>query len=194
MTILRKTRSDSKLHRLTPEQKDAAFAHCEAVKLEEGVQWLKAEMGIQISVKNLCVWLQRQRLQRSMAGPLKRIADDRDRATLVGDVVGMATEITEANIALISQAVFEEFREPAEKRDEKRLAKYMTLALKAREQGLKSRAIDLAFNRFHFDAARRARECVAELQEINKGDGDEREKIERAMKLLFGERPEGIAA
>ena len=45
---------------------------------------------------------------RSVAARLEQIQHARDQATLIGKVVGAATEITAANIVLIAQAVFEE--------------------------------------------------------------------------------------
>lgn len=123
---------------------------------------------------------------------LDKLRDASNFATLVGKAVGTATEINEANSVLISQIVFEEMRKPAGERDEERLVAYMKLALQAWAQVLRSRAVDLGYNRFKFDAAKRARECVKELREIDEGDGDEREKIEKAMVVLFGPKPIGF--
>ena len=116
---------------------------------------------------------------------LDKIAADSDRAGFISKVFGRAAEIAQANSVLVAQAVFEEFRKPEGKRDEKRLVQFMNLALKGR-------SVDLGYNRFRFDGARAALENAAQLQEINKGGGDEREKIEKAIALLFGEKPSGF--
>jgi hypothetical protein len=114
---------------------------------------------------------------------LQRIEDNRDRASLVNQVCQGSDAMTEANAALFAQAIFEEFNKPAEEQDEKRLVQYMSVALKAR-------SVDLAYERFNFDAAKRAIKCAAQLQEINVGAGGEDEKIQKAITVLFGERPQ----
>jgi hypothetical protein len=187
--VCRKTRPDCKIGMLRPEQQAAIFAHCEGVSLEEGAVWLKGEFGVSLCSHNLGTWLRKERIRQSIAPHLDAISDDRDRALLIGEVIGSATTITKANSVLISQAIFEEFRKPAGQRDQKYLAQYMGLALKATEQELKARSIDLGYDRFHFDTAKKATECAAQLQKIDEGGGDEREKIQKAIVVLFGERP-----
>jgi hypothetical protein len=179
---LRKVRPDSRLGMLKPEQQEAIFAHCQGVPLTEGQQWLKAQFNIDLSSQALGVWLRKRRLDNSMEPRLARISDARDSAVLVGNVIGAATAITEANIVLLTQAVFEELIKPEGERDEKRLAQYMSFALKARGQ-------DFTAERSRIDIAKKAREMAAELHEINRGDEDEREKIQKVIRILFGERP-----
>jgi len=82
-------------------------------------------------------------------------------AKLVGAAVGIAREMTEANITLVAQAAFEEFLKAPEERDAKLLAK-------------------------------KSLEYVKQLKAINDSDDDEREKIEKVMVLLFGEKPIGF--
>jgi len=178
----RKVRPDSKLGMLTAEQREAVFAHCEKVTLEEGTAWLKEQFGVELSVSALCTWLRKKRDDQAAAEQLERIRDNRDRALLMGNVVKTAAELTDANSVLFAQAIFEEFLKPVEKRDESRLTKYMSIALKAR-------SVELAYNRFHFDASRRALGCAEKLQEINEGDGNEQEKMDQVIRLLFGEEP-----
>jgi hypothetical protein len=128
----------------------------------------------------------KQRGNRSVAARLEQIRQARDQAMLIGNVVGTATDITDANIVLIAQAVFEELLKPPEERNETKLAQYMSLGIKVKDQNLKARAGDLAFERFHFDAARKSLAFASQLQRINEGTADERAKIEEAMVLLFG--------
>jgi uncharacterized protein (DUF342 family) len=186
MTNPRKTRADSRLSHLTADQRDEVFAHCESVSLAEGVAWLKVTFNLTLSEMSLSKWLARQRVHCSVASRLEQIRIARDQATLIGKVVGSATEITDTNIALIAQAVFEELLKPADERDEDKLAKYMSVGLKARNLNLKARSNDLAFERFHFDSAKKALDFAPELQRINNSGLDERAKIEEAMTLLFG--------
>jgi len=185
----RKTRSDCKLLVLSEEQQTAVFEHCDALSFEEGAKWIAAKFGITVRPQTLGEWLRKERIHRPIREWLQSIEDDRDRATLIANVVGAAAAITEANIVLIAQAIFEQLRKPPEERDEKLLAKYMSLALKARGQNLQSRSIDLNSDKFQFDVAKRAKECAAQLQQIDSEEGDEREKIEKAIVVLFGEAP-----
>jgi len=180
--LTRKTRPDCKLGVLPPEQQEAIFAHCESVTLQEGARWLVEEHHIRLCTHNLGVWLRKRRILNSVAPRLDAIRDARDRAMLIGSVIGSSTEITDVNSALISQAVFEEFMKPAGERDEKQLIQYMKLALSARVS-------ELASERFRFDIAKKATEHTDKLQEIKRGGGDEREKIEKAIEVLFGKEP-----
>jgi len=113
-------------------------------------------------------------------------------AKLVGAAVGIAREMTEANITLVAQAAFEEFLKAPEERDAKLLAKYMALALRARDLELKGSADQLAREKHYYNLAKKSLEYVKQLKAINDSDDDEREKIEKVMVLLFGEKPIGF--
>jgi hypothetical protein len=182
----RKIRADSRLSQLTAEQQDDVITHCESIKLEDGVAWLKATFNLTLSEMGLSRWLRKHRALRSVAARLQQIQDARDQATLIGKVVGAATDITDANVVLIAQAVFEELLKPPSERDEVKLSHYMALGIKVNEQNLKTRAGNLAYQRFHFDVGRKALAFASQLQRINESGVDERAKIEEAMVLLFG--------
>jgi len=179
----RKIRPDSKLGMLEPAQRDAVFLHCEHITQKEGVLWIKEQFNVDLSASALGIWLQKRRIDANFALHLESIRDDNERASLVAEVFGAAATLTKANCVLIAQAVFEEFRKPAAERDEKRLSQYMNLALKGR-------TVDLAYDRLYIDCAKKASKHAAEIQKINDGEGDETEKIEEVMRLLFGEEPE----
>jgi hypothetical protein len=179
----RKIRPDSRLGRLPAEDQEKVFAYCEHATLQKGLTYLKENYQLELSPTCLGVWLKRRRADEAVQGRFEALRADRDRAMLVGNVFGAATVMDEASKVLLSQAVFEELRKEPEERDEAHLKAYMTLALKAR-------SVSLTEERFRFDAARRAMECAAGLNAINGSGTDERTKIERAIKLLFGERPE----
>jgi hypothetical protein len=125
---------------------------------------------------------------------LGQVCDARDHATLIGDVIASATAITNANVSLIAQAVFEELMKPAEERDEARVARYMAVALKARDQEIKDKSLCLAERRFQFDASKAALKESAKLQEINQTSEDEDEKIKKVTLLLFGPEPVGFSS
>jgi len=184
-TYGRKIRPDCTFGTLSPEQRRMVCAHCETVSLDQGIRWIKEEFGLTISSSALSRWLRRRRDDQAADHRLEEIRDDSRRAALIGKVFGAANTLAEANTVLVAQAVFEELRKPAAERDEKRLAQFMNLALKARTVGL-------AHHRFHFDAAKRATQCAAQLQKISQEAGGEREKIEKAMVVLFGEEPSGF--
>lgn len=187
------SRSRSALGTLDAAQRDAVVAYCAHASLADALRWLEAQFGIKIaSTSTLGRWLQKQRILKSIESQLALISDDSERATLIGKLVGAATALTDANIVLVAQAVFEELRKPAEERDEKRLAQYMTFAIRVRAQNITARSVDLAYERHRFNAAKRAMQVAADLQQINQGGGDEREKIEKAIVLLFGEEPGGF--
>jgi len=186
MSNHRKIRCDSRIGQLTAEEQDEVIAHCDSIKLGDSVDWLKGRFDITITETALSKWLKKKRVERLVATRLDEIRQARDQAMLIGKVVGTATEITDANIALIAQAVFEELVKPPEERDETKLAKYMALAIQLKNQHLKGRAGDLAYERFHFEAARKALAFSGQLKRITESGGDERAKIEEAMVLLFG--------
>jgi hypothetical protein len=182
----RRTRVDCRLSKLSADQQEEVIAHCEGLKPGEGVAWLKARFNLTMSDNALGRWLAKHRAQRSIAARLDQIQQARDQATLIGNIVGAATEITGANIVMIAQAVFDELVKAPEKRDEAKLAEYMAVAIKLNDQNLRARAGDLAYERFHFDAAKKALSFASQLQRINESGVDERAKIEEAMVLLFG--------
>jgi hypothetical protein len=179
----RKARPDRKLASLCLQEQQAIFIHCRELSLNEGVAWIKAQYGIQLSQSALASRLRKHREDDVIGARLEAIRDDSERALLVGNIVGAAATISEANTYLFAQAIFEEFRKPQEQRDERRLVNYMNAALKAR-------SVHLAYERHQFDAAKQAMKCLTKLQEIQAGGGDEQQKIEQAVKVLFGERPE----
>jgi hypothetical protein len=189
----RKIRGDALLNRLKPEQQDEVIAYCESTTLEAGVAWLKAQFNIGISTCALSRWLKKQKLDVAAAIRLKEIRAARQYATLIGKAVGSTSELTEANSVLIAQAVFEELLKPEEKRDQARVAKYMNVALKAKDQQMRDKSLSLAESRFRFDASKSALREAARLHEINQGPEDEREKIEKVMLLLFGPKPIGFS-
>jgi len=193
MPKYRKIRGDGTLNRLKPEQQDEVFAYCESATLNEGVKWLKAQFNVTLSPHNLSVWLKQQRIDFAAAVRLKEIRQARDHATLFGKVLASATELTETNVVLIAQAVFEELMKPEERRDEAKLARYMSVTLKARGQEIKDKSLSLAEDRFRFDASKAALREAARLHKINQEPEDEREKIEKVMLLLFGPRPDGFS-
>jgi hypothetical protein len=179
---LRKVRPDCILGMLTKEQQEVIEAHCTKLKVEEGAEWLRNEMKIEVSGNALATWLRKRQAEKAFAARLEEIRKSSECATLVANEVGAAAVLTEANIVLIAQVVFEELNKKPEERDEKRMAQYMKLALQGR-------SVSLAYDKFYFDAAKTAEERASELQAIREGDGDEREKLDKVIEILFGVKP-----
>jgi len=190
MDPFRKPRGDARLNQLTQGQQDRVVAHCEGVTLAEGVKWLKAQFNIKLTDICLSRWLKRQRLNVVVQARLTRIQDARDNATLMGKAIGSAAEFTNANFVLIAQAVFEELLKEEDDRDEAKLASYMTMALRAQGNDLKDRTVGLSYKRFYWDKSKTALKHAPELIRISESDADEDAKIEKAMLLLFCEKPE----
>ncbi len=171
--------------RLTPEQRDAAFAHCQDISLDEGVRWIKESCHVLIGKSALGEWLREQRIERSMAAELAALRDNQQGASLVNDAASGATPLTVANSVLFANAIFAEFRKPDGKRDENRLIRYMGLALKARELEIRERAGQLSIMRFRHGIGK-------ETAKREEDPVDEQAKIDKVMLTLFGPEPLGF--
>jgi hypothetical protein len=187
-----KPNSNARMSRLTLDQRDSAFLHCETVSIKNGVLWLKTEFNLETSSSALSTWLRRERARRSMADRRQRLLLTKDQARIVGKVFQSATSITVANSVLISEAVFEEMQLDPGLRDQKKLIELMRLALAARDQEIKESALALNIDRFRFNGSKAALKYRKELKEIGESDEDETEKIKKVILLLFGEEPTGI--
>jgi hypothetical protein len=172
------------LGRLTRAKQELLYKECEKLTVKNAIVWLKEEHALEVNETALSRWMSKRREDLEFINRLQDIRDDRDKAGLVGGILGAAAEFSEANCVMISQAVFEELRKEKEDRDEVRLMKLMELALKADRSGL-------ARTKFQYNAVRLARKHATELVEINGSNEDEETKIDRAMILLFGEGPSG---
>jgi hypothetical protein len=80
MLSRRKTRPDSRMLRLTPQQQDAAFAHCQTTSVRDAVPWLKDQFSVTIGKSALSAWLQQQRIKRSPAAGFAVLRGNLSRA------------------------------------------------------------------------------------------------------------------
>jgi len=192
--MLERKKKRTNLDVLDPLDQELVFSHCNTapVTLVKGCEWIKRTYNIETSPTRLSAWLQNQRAEKSEGARLQQIREESAKATLIGKVLAVALDLNEVNSRMIQQAVFQELQKEPEERNEKRLVAYMDLAIKSRAQEVKEKTVALQARRLYFNASKEALKCAAELQEINKGDGDEMEKIEKAMVVLFGEDPEGF--
>jgi hypothetical protein len=193
----RKTRSDAVLNRLTEEQRDRVFTQCEPMALEGAVRWLKAEFYVTISPGRLSKWLAQERTERNFMARMEAMRESSRRAGYVAQQVGDAQEMTESNIALLSQALFDA-QCSGDRKEMKAAAFNLSMVIEAMAKDRKSKADALSAetgrDKFQFDAAKSALKHAAELQTINQSAGSEREKVDRAVERLFGRRPERAAA
>ena len=195
----RKTRSDSRIDALEPEQQDAVFAQCNraGVTLEAGAKWLRDEFDLKISPQRLGKWLEKMRIDQDFRDVLSDVRADRDRATLLSRELGDAAELAEANVAMLGQALFETLRNKNMAGLRGKAAMALSMVVEAFAKDRKSKADVMTANtareKFQFDAAKAALSAASELQEINRSKGSEREKVERAITRLFGQKPASIA-
>jgi len=194
----RKTNSNGKLDALDEAQQEAVFAYCNraGVSLAVGAKWLADEFDVEISAGRLGKWLEKRRIDEEFAEVLSSVRSDRDRAQLLSREIGSAAELTEANIAMLGQALFETLRNPKLAGVRKAAAMNFAMVLEANAKDRKSKAdvqvAETQYKKFQFDAAKAALSAAAELQDINRSKGSEREKVERAIDRLFGKRPDNI--
>jgi mevalonate kinase len=195
----RKTNSNSKLDALSPEQQEMVFAQCNSnMSLEAGAKWLAAEFGVEISGARLGKWLEKRRIDNDFAELMSNIRADADRAQLLSREIGKASGMDEALITMLGQALFETLRSKVKSKVKLRgkAAALLSMVVEAFAKDRKSRADVLTANtqrdRFQFDAAKAALDAAADLQEISRSKGSEREKVERAITRLFGTKPENI--
>jgi hypothetical protein len=192
-----KRRSDSILDGLTAGEQEIVFEHCEKRKLEDGVRWLKAELDVQLDKSNLGRWLEKVRNDRVFSDLLAEIRADADRSELVAESLGDVGRLNESNIKLLSQALFAAQRTgnmAAVKNAVFGLSMVVEALAKDRSATASVITAETSRSRFQFDAAKKALAHAAELQSISKSSGSEREKVERAIVRLFGQKPVGRAA
>lgn len=188
----RKTRADSVLDDLSPEQREAVFAYCERVSLEKGIAWLKAEFDIEVSDSTLSKWLGKVRHEKKFATRLDQIAVANQRAGVVATTIGDALQLSQANILMLNQALMDAQIAGDDKAVKKAILPLVMLieaVAKNKKADADVQDAETARSKFQFDAAKAALAAAADLQEISRSKGSEREKVERAVKRLFGEKP-----
>jgi hypothetical protein len=190
----RKLRSDSILDGLTPEQQDAVYAQGNAAKnsLKATISWLRAEFDVEISDTRLSAWLARRRQEEAFQARLEELAAADEHARTVAQDFGDVAHLTEANIALLSQDLLDAqlAQSPAAiKAAAMNLATLVEAFAKNKKADADVEAAQTQRDKFQFDAAKAALAHAAELQEINASKLDDTEKRERAIKVLFGDRP-----
>lgn len=189
----KKTRDDSLLGKLDPAQQDLVFAQCEKMKLEDGVRWLKAEFDLALNESTLSRWLTKIRNDQAFSDLLGEIRADAARADLVAESLGDVGRMNESNIKMLSQALFAAQR-TGDTKAVSRAVIGLSMIVEALAKDKSSTAsvisAETSRSRFQFDAAKAALAAAADLQEIQRSTGSEREKVDRAIARLFGAKPQ----
>ena len=192
----RKTRGDSDLNRLLTEpEQEAFFALVERTTLVEGSVWLKRNDKVQRSPTCIGKWAEKQRRKADdfrFQQLLQDMRYDNEQATVMAGEIGTAAQLNDANVLLLSQALFSA-RRTGDPGELKAAAKLFSMVM---ESVAKSKAAEAAVitastsrDKFQFDAAKSALEHAETLQSIKASSGDDRDKVERAVLAVFGRRP-----
>ncbi len=184
---MQKPRSDAKLLNL-PEEKQAQLVDwlLGGTPYHEARALVQKEFGVSVSLASLSHFYQavctphliRRRAQAvGMAAEVARAAES------------SPAQFDAATVDAIRQKAFELAISPmSQPKDVKAL---FMLLQKSRDQELKAETLKLDREKFEFDAAKSALEALPALQQIARTPGlDEREKIDRVRRQLFGVLPE----
>ena len=190
------TKSRSEIDkRLSEEQREAFFALVESSTLKEGADWLEHRYELKLSPTAVGKWAEKQRRKaddfrfRQLLGDLRH---DTQQASVIAAQVGNAAQLNEANVVMLSQALFSA-RRTGDPGELKAAAKLFSMVLEANAKSKAAEASVIAAetsrDKFQYDAAKAALAKAAELKGINDSVGSEREKVLRAIETVFGRRP-----
>ncbi len=196
----RKTKATLDL-RLTDSQREEFYGYCETHTLEEAEAHLLKKHRFRLSSKGISKWLEKRRARdedRQFLATLSCMSTSRKRSEALVNAIGKngVSDINQSNLLLIGKVVHDVLLDALLKKDTKRAAAvlYWAEAVKAlaadKRADAQKQDSETSRDRFQFDAAAAALKYQAELARINRGKGSEREKVEKAVVLLFGKRPE----
>jgi hypothetical protein len=178
-----KTRSDSILGTLPPEQQ----AKVKTWLFEENLSFgavmgrCQRELGVEVSKSSVMRYYRREASVRRLENSLWR----RERSP---DPAGNANEFYEELMAMAGEMALESARGEADAEKRRAFVECTKLLIAARREGNYARRVDLARERFEFDAATA---CIMRQMEINSIVEDEtltdEERIRSVREELFGE-------
>lgn len=175
-------RSDSKLKRLTQEQREQLIEqmmHGGMSQLELR-DWVKKEFGISCGVTALCNFHSRHVQPRYLA----RITESARVAEKTGRAMEDASAFDAATIAGVKQMVFETISSGG---DSGTVSRLMRLFLELRNQEIKTRQLDLDREKFEKDFTVAAMEHADTIKQIKTDSAlDSDAKIAAVRKVLFG--------
>lgn len=192
----RKVRGDSVLDtQITPAQRDEVFAYIEGHTLDEAQAFIASTFQLDLSTTAIGRWAEKRRRAGADFKFRRLLADikaDQEQAIELGSAVGVAAELNDANVVMLSQALFEAKRTgnpAAVKAAAKLFSMVLESVAKSKTAAANLIAAETGRDKFQWDAAKAALGSAAELQRINEGSGDEDAKVELAIVSLFGTRP-----
>lgn len=190
----RKTKAELDLQ-LSELEQEAFFAFGEKHTLAEAARWLHDHKLITLSEQAISKWLAKRRKE---AGDVKfrsylaGIKEDNERAMLLGAEVGSAAHLNDANVLMLSQALFEARRtnDPfAMKGAAKLFSMVLESVAKAKAAEASVIAAETSRDKFQFDAAEKIDARLEELVRIKQNTTDDGERMQRIIATVFGQRP-----
>lgn len=163
--------------------------------LVELVDRINVRWNISIGKSAVGEWLTKQREARDFDAWLVKVGSASEQADIIASAAGKSGQLTEAAITglgtALQMALIGGKQEVAEN-----AAKAFSALLTAHASNKKAdAAIELAATareKWQFDAAKAALDHAAELQEINRDEADDKTKVARAIKRLFGDKPKNV--
>lgn len=193
----RKVPLDSLEHALKTEENRASFfIWVENHKLREAPAHLLKVYGIKRDFSKIALWARARRTDLIVQKRFAWLRESDVNAGAVAASVGDVMAISKANVTLL-QAALLDAQLTKNAKQKMAAAKLLNVALLALAKNVSAEAQMLSANtahdKFQTNVAKLALDHAAELQEINKGQGSDRDKTERAKIRLFGERPRDLA-
>ena len=186
----------SKLDALSADQQEELCGLSEdGVPLELLVSWVFDKGGITIGKSALGEWLSKRRDDEAYEDLLVEVHDAAVKADEIAEEVGRSAKLTESTITALSAALQKAIirgNDAARDAISKSLAMVVTAHANNKKADAAVEAAGTATAKFQFDAAKSALAHAEELQEINRDETDEKTKVARAIKRLFGEKPKGV--
>lgn len=162
----------------------------------QAIAWLREKHGVEIT--HGCIWQWISRHRREKAGRtfdrlLETLKADKEQAAALRGEALTIRDLNQANILLLSQALFEARRNddtPSMMTAARMLGTVMGAVNGAKRADISAFAAETGRRKVDFDAAAAALQHAGELQKLHRDKSlPHREKVARAVLRLFGPRP-----
>lgn len=187
-------KAKSTLAKLSQDQQDEIFRLVEKGTLVEAQKKL-ADRKIQLSLTSISRWATKERerrLREKFSARLIELTAAKKNAESISTKVGDLGILNDQNLALLSQTYFNA-QVTGDMKTMTLLGEQLTFLMDAVAKIRRANAAladsATAREKFEFDAAKLALKYAAELQDISKSSGSQREKAARAVERMFGKRP-----
>ena len=165
------------------------------IGLEELVERIDTKWNISIGKSALGEWLAKQREEKEFDVFLSKLSEATVRADAIALAVGDSGKLTKSAIGALSaglQLAIVSGDVKARDKAAKSLAMVLTAYASDKKADASVEVAGTATAKFQFDAAKSALAHAEELQEINRDETDDKTKVARAIKRLFGEKPKNV--